>query len=368
MRLHTWGALALALLLGGNDTQAHAQSGNVVFPAAISPEYSNDPPGPARMHTCLDQYVANKATGGNGGLMWIQSGGGHYSQCNKYLIDAAANGNPVPPVVAQAQGIQCPYPSTLVTTPTGAQWCRCPSGKGFMEGTGCGGPPSPAGVAQLSQPSVSFQIENGTTFCHQQMFVAGYPGSSTMTQAIISDFHDFADAVSVTDTLNSIAQAVIGRCGGDANVDVVVKARNFHEAGPGLLAAIRAIGGGEWKITMNNVQAALQQEEQARANAAAIAAQQQQAAAEAQARLQRKQSATADCGSEPSISGGPWFSSTYKTAAMDAARNPQFFCVKSIEYIGAAVNVFGGNAARARFTGYAAFTFEPVSVVMNFPY
>ncbi len=34
------------------------------------------------MHTCLDQYNANKASGGNGGLKWIQKGGGYYSQCN----------------------------------------------------------------------------------------------------------------------------------------------------------------------------------------------------------------------------------------------------------------------------------------------
>ena len=34
------------------------------------------------MHTCLDQYNANKA---NGGLNWIQKGGGYYSECNKRL-------------------------------------------------------------------------------------------------------------------------------------------------------------------------------------------------------------------------------------------------------------------------------------------
>jgi len=37
------------------------------------------------MHTCLDQYNANKANGGNGGLKWIMKGGGYYSQCNKLL-------------------------------------------------------------------------------------------------------------------------------------------------------------------------------------------------------------------------------------------------------------------------------------------
>ena len=39
------------------------------------------------MHTCLDQYDANKAANanGNGGLEWIMKGGGYYSECNKRL-------------------------------------------------------------------------------------------------------------------------------------------------------------------------------------------------------------------------------------------------------------------------------------------
>ena len=37
------------------------------------------------MHTCLDQYNANKAANGNGALKWIQKGGGYYSECNKQL-------------------------------------------------------------------------------------------------------------------------------------------------------------------------------------------------------------------------------------------------------------------------------------------
>jgi hypothetical protein len=60
-------------------------SGNAVFPTAISPKYSTESAGKARMHTCLDQYNANKATNANGGLKWIQKGGGYYSECNKQL-------------------------------------------------------------------------------------------------------------------------------------------------------------------------------------------------------------------------------------------------------------------------------------------
>lgn len=61
----------------------HATS--AVFPHAISAKYSKETPGKARMHTCLDQYNANKAKNANGGLKWIQKGGGYYSECNKRL-------------------------------------------------------------------------------------------------------------------------------------------------------------------------------------------------------------------------------------------------------------------------------------------
>jgi hypothetical protein len=62
-----------------------AAPGEAVFPTAVSPKYSSESAGRARMHTCLDQYNANKATNGNGGLNWIEKGGGYYSECNKRL-------------------------------------------------------------------------------------------------------------------------------------------------------------------------------------------------------------------------------------------------------------------------------------------
>jgi hypothetical protein len=58
---------------------------NAVFPTAVAPKYSTESAGKARMHTCLDQYNANKASNANGGLNWIQKGGGYYSECNKRL-------------------------------------------------------------------------------------------------------------------------------------------------------------------------------------------------------------------------------------------------------------------------------------------
>ena len=63
-------------------------AGNAVFPSAVNPKYANESAGKGRMHTCVDQYNANKASNGNGGLKWIQKGGGYYSECNKRLKGA----------------------------------------------------------------------------------------------------------------------------------------------------------------------------------------------------------------------------------------------------------------------------------------
>ena len=60
-------------------------SGNAVFPTAVSASFSNLSAGKARMQTCLAQYKANKTNNGNGGLKWIEKGGGYYSECNKRL-------------------------------------------------------------------------------------------------------------------------------------------------------------------------------------------------------------------------------------------------------------------------------------------
>jgi hypothetical protein len=68
---------------------APVATGNAVFPSAVSPKYASESPGKARMATCLDQYRLNKANNGNGGLKWIQKGGGYYSECNKRLKGAA---------------------------------------------------------------------------------------------------------------------------------------------------------------------------------------------------------------------------------------------------------------------------------------
>jgi hypothetical protein len=64
---------------------APAPIGNAIFPIAVDPKYSKETAGKARMHTCDDQYKANKATNANGGLKWTEKGGGYYSECNKRL-------------------------------------------------------------------------------------------------------------------------------------------------------------------------------------------------------------------------------------------------------------------------------------------
>lgn len=64
---------------------APAAVGSAVFPSAISAAHKSERASKGRFNTCLDQYRANKATNSNGGLKWIQKGGGYFSQCTKRL-------------------------------------------------------------------------------------------------------------------------------------------------------------------------------------------------------------------------------------------------------------------------------------------
>jgi hypothetical protein len=58
-----------------------ASTTTAVFPSAIAPKYSGVAPDKARTLTCADQFSANKAANANGGLKWIEMGGGYYSEC-----------------------------------------------------------------------------------------------------------------------------------------------------------------------------------------------------------------------------------------------------------------------------------------------
>src|SRR5437660_2461333 len=60
-------------------------AGPAIYPNAVDPKYAKETAGKARLHTCVDQYNANKTTNGNGGMKWIEKGGGYYSECNKKL-------------------------------------------------------------------------------------------------------------------------------------------------------------------------------------------------------------------------------------------------------------------------------------------
>lgn len=64
---------------------APVAAGDAMFPPAVASKYATETPARARMHTCRDQYSVNKTTKSNGGLRWIQTGGGYYSQCNARL-------------------------------------------------------------------------------------------------------------------------------------------------------------------------------------------------------------------------------------------------------------------------------------------
>jgi hypothetical protein len=89
----SWNEFRKSECAGAEATPAKSESrpakkttaSGAVFPRAIDPKYSKESAGRARMHTCLDQYKANKATNGNGGMKWIQKGGGYYSKCNAAL-------------------------------------------------------------------------------------------------------------------------------------------------------------------------------------------------------------------------------------------------------------------------------------------
>ncbi len=67
------------------EKKAEAVSGEMSFPAAIAAKFASEKPSKARMHTCLEQYRANKAAKTLGGTRWIEKGGGYYKQCNDRL-------------------------------------------------------------------------------------------------------------------------------------------------------------------------------------------------------------------------------------------------------------------------------------------
>jgi hypothetical protein len=212
--------------------------------------------------------------------------------------------------------------------------------------------------------------------CTNGMWLDGKVVLTGTGGSVVPDWHALADIKFVVRALNAARFDVDAKCSPKLTpiVSIILRATN---APPGrtIIEAWWSRADDNWRITGNGVStleteekeelARKQQEEEAKRQEEDAAKQAQLVAA---AKEDRRKAALADCGSAPGISGGPWFSSTYKTAVTDAARNYRFLCVKNVEYIGAAVNVFGGNAARAKFTGYDASNYDPLAVVMDFPY
>ena len=60
-------------------------AGPAVFPSTVDSKYGKETAGKARMHTCADQWRANKAANTTGGMKWIEKGGGYWPECNKKL-------------------------------------------------------------------------------------------------------------------------------------------------------------------------------------------------------------------------------------------------------------------------------------------
>jgi len=64
-------------------------AGPAAYPSAVDAKYAKEPAARARLHTCSDQWKANKAANTTGGMKWIQKGGGFWSECNKKLKGTA---------------------------------------------------------------------------------------------------------------------------------------------------------------------------------------------------------------------------------------------------------------------------------------
>jgi hypothetical protein len=182
--------------------------------------------------------------------------------------------------------------------------------------------------------------------------------------------------------LNAVLQDGLSICKKKVNAVPVAVVALWYRGG-GVFTAWMSAADRRWVIYHDVVQEKVNQEAQEAAErlvreaegralqAAEEKARQERATAAAKVASEKakvRQAALADCGASPKLSGGPWLSSTYSVAAKDLARSERYLCIKSVEYISAAPNPFGGNAARARITGYRSYDFQPVVEVQDFPY
>jgi hypothetical protein len=70
--------------------QAALVGGTPIFPLDIATRHASERPALGRQRTCADQFKANKSADANGGLKWIEKGGGYWSRCNAHLKQARA--------------------------------------------------------------------------------------------------------------------------------------------------------------------------------------------------------------------------------------------------------------------------------------
>ena len=69
----------------GSARPAASSASGPVFPRDVATKHASERPALARQRTCADQYKANKAANANGGMKWIEKGGGYWSKCNAHL-------------------------------------------------------------------------------------------------------------------------------------------------------------------------------------------------------------------------------------------------------------------------------------------
>jgi uncharacterized protein YecT (DUF1311 family) len=148
---------------------------SIVFPKGISPNYSQEPEGQARMHTCLDQYNANKATNAGGGMRWIEPGGGYYSVCNERLKSLSSS--PPPPMASTSLNPSAvESPKAPVGRPVTMQECaakyQAAKAAGMLDGRKwndfrseeCNADAAAAAVAPLAASAPAVQFSSKPSF------------------------------------------------------------------------------------------------------------------------------------------------------------------------------------------------------------
>lgn len=234
-----------------------------------------------------------------------------------------------------------------------------------------------------AQPAYKFVF--GSPECNETMYadiVGKAFQSGMMIWVEVPQWRQLGDETVRKQLLNAILQDGLGICKGKG-ISPGLAAVAVRYSGKTVLTAWISAADRRWVVSHDNVQKMIAQEAQdeteRREREAAGKARQaaekklheERVAAVAKVAAEKakvRQAALADCGASPRLSGGPWFSSTYSVAAKDQARSERYLCIKSVEYISAAPNPFGGKAARARITGYTSYDFQPVVEVIDFAY